>query len=444
MCHNIPMLPRPSVATERPTRVRYWMIVFAVTLAVITYVDRVSLSFASLVIRRDLGLSQAQMGWAFGAFGLAYALFELPAGFLGDWLGPRQVLLRIVIWWSCCTTATGSVFNLVSLTTIQFLFGAGEAGCFPNLTKAFTTWLPREEKTRAQGFMWLAARWGGAFTPPLVRMVMRHAGWRNAFRIFGLIGVVWALLFYRWYRNDPAENPRLNQAERDLLAQNRALAASHVHVPWKRFLRSRQVWPLCWGYFALSYGWYFYITWLPTYLRDARGLSMDSAAWYAILPLFCGGLGNPASVVFGNWVERRTGSLKIARRLVACLGFAGASGFLILATTLPSPLAAMSAIGAASFCNDLAMPPFWSAAMDIGGKYAGTLSGTMNMWGNLAGFVAPVVTGYLLKWTLGNWNLTFFVSAAIYATGIPFWHLLDPVTPLDQERVTPIRSEPRP
>ncbi len=425
------MLPHPATVTKRPTRVRYWVIVFAITLAIITYVDRVSLSFASLVIRRDLGLSQAQMGWAFGAFGLAYALFELPGGFLGDWLGPRQVLLRIVVWWSCCTAATGSVFNLVSLTTTQFLFGAGEAGCFPNLTKAFTTWLPRGEKTRAQGFMWLAARWGGAFTPPVVRLIMRHAGWRNAFRLFGLIGIVWAMLFYRWYRNDPLENLKLNQAERELLQENRTLAARHVHIPWGRHLFSRQIWLLCWGYFSLSYGWYFYITWLPTYLREARGLSLDSAAWYGILPLFCGGLGNPASVVAGNWLARRTGSLLWSRRAMACLGFAGASAFLVLSTTLHNPLAAMLAIGLASFSNDLAMPPFWSAAMDIGGRYTGTLSGTMNMWGNFGGFVAPVATGYLLKWTHGNWNLTFFVSAAVYATGILFWLFLDPVTPLE-------------
>ena len=209
------------------------------------------------------------------------------------------------------------------------------------------------------------------------------------------------------------------------------MAARHVHIPWGRHLFSRQIWLLCWGYFSLSYGWYFYITWLPTYLREARGLSLDSAAWYGILPLFCGGLGNPASVVAGNWLARRTGSLLWSRRAMACLGFAGASAFLVLSTTLHNPLAAMLAIGLASFSNDLAMPPFWSAAMDVGGRYTGTLSGTMNMWGNFGGFVAPVATGYLLKWTHGNWNLTFFVSAAIYATGILFWLFLDPVTPLE-------------
>ncbi len=420
----------PGIA--RPTRVRYWVIVFAVTLAVITYIDRVSLSFASLVIRHDLGLTTAQMGWAFGAFGLAYAMFEMPGGFLGDWLGPRKVLLRIVLWWSVCTAATGSTWNMASLATTQFLFGVGEAGCFPNLTKAFTTWLPPREKTRAQGIMWLSARWGGAFTPPLVRLVMSYVGWRNAFRIFGLVGIVWAVIFYRWYRNDPLENPKLNQAERDLLKQSAKLASGHGDVPWKRFFRSRQVWMLCWQYFSLSYGWYFYITWLPTYLREARRLELNSTAWFGILPLFFGGLGNPASVVAGSWLARRTGSLTVARRTMACLGFTGAASFLVLSTRLHEPTAAILAIAMASFSNDLVMPGAWSAAMDVGGKYAGTLSGAMNMWGNFAGFVAPVVIGYLLKWTHSNWNLTFYVSAGVYVTGILFWLLLDPVTPLEE------------
>jgi len=427
------MVPHAQTARQRPTRVRYWVIVFAVTLAVITYIDRVSLSFAKLKIAEDLGLTSAQMGWAFGAFGLAYAAFEMPGGFLGDWLGPRKVLLRIVCWWSCCTAATGSTWSLASLTTTQFMFGAGEAGCFPNLTKAFTTWLPAREKTRAQGIMWLAARWGGAFTPPLVYFVMSHVGWRNAFRLFGLVGVVWAVVFYRWYRNDPLDNPKLNQGERDLLQGSAKLAAGHGDVPWGRFLRSRQVWMLCWQYFALSYGWYFYITWLPTYLREAQRLQLDMTAWYGILPLFFGGLGNPCSVIAGGWLARATGSVKLARRIMSCLGFAGAAAFLVFSTFMHDPLSAVLAIAMASFSNDLVMPGAWSAAMDIGGKYAGTLSGAMNMWGNFAGFVAPVVIGYLLKWTHSNWSLTFYVSAAVYATGIVFWLLLDPVSPLESE-----------
>ena len=420
-----------AAAAGRPTRVRYWVIVFAVTLAIITYIDRVSISYAALFIRRDLGLSASQMGWAFGAFGLAYALFEMPGGYLGDRLGPRGVLLRIVLWWSFFTAATGRAWSLVSITTTQFLFGAGEAGCFPNLTKAFTTWLPAREKVRAQGIMWLSARWGGAFTPPLVALVMGFVGWRNAFAVFGLVGIVWALLFYRWYRNDPRDNPRLNEAERNLLRQSATMATGHGDVPWSKLVRSRSVWMLCWQYFSLSYGWYFYITWLPTYLREARHLQLSSTAWYGILPLFAGGLGNPASVAAGGWLRRRGVSVTWARRIMASLGFAGAAAFLVFSTTRSGALAAMLAIAMASFCNDLVMPGAWGAAMDVGGKYAGTLSGAMNMWGNFAGFVAPVVIGYLLRWT-HDWNLTFYVSAGVYLTGVVFWMLLDPVTPLEK------------
>ena len=223
-------------ATQTPTRVRYWVIVFAATLAVITYIDRVALSFAAPFISKDLGLDSRHMGLAFTAFGVAYAAFEMPGGYLGDRLGPRSVLMRIVLWWSFFTAATGSTFNFLSIVTTQFLFGAGEAGCFPNLTKTFTTWLPAKERVRAQGIMWLSARWGGAFTPPLVALVMGLVGWRHTFQIFGGLGVIWAVIFYRWYRNNPLDNPKLNAAERELVRTASANARPHGDVPWGKFL----------------------------------------------------------------------------------------------------------------------------------------------------------------------------------------------------------------
>jgi ACS family glucarate transporter-like MFS transporter len=424
------MYPTQS-ATETPTRVRYWVIVFAVTLAVITYIDRVCISFAAPDIRKDLGLTGVQMGWALSAFAATYALFEIPCGYLGDTMGPRQVLTRIVLWWSFFTAATGWAFNFVSLITTRALFGIGEAGCFPNLTKAFTTWLPPKERVRAQGITWLSARWGGAFTPPLVALVMRWVGWRHAFEVFGCLGVLWAIVFYRWFRNNPLDNPKLNSAERDLVRQSAKLAMAHGHAPWRKLVTSKQVWLLCWQYFCLSYGWYFYITWLPTYLREGRGLDISNTALFGILPLFMGGLGNPAGVLATAWMVRRTGRLGFARRVVSSFGFAGAASFLVLSTRVSDPLWAILSIGLASFCNDLVMPAAWGSAMDIGGKYAGTLSGAMNMWGNFGGVVCPVAIGYILHWTSGNWNLTFYVSAAIYLAGIVFWQLLDPVTPLE-------------
>jgi ACS family glucarate transporter-like MFS transporter len=429
-----------STPAERPTRVRYWVIVFAVSLAVVTYIDRVSISFAAPDISKDLGLTPVQMGWAFTAFGWAYALFEIPGGYLADWIGPRKVLMRIVLWWSFFTAATGWVFSFVSLLVTRFLFGAGEAGCFPNLTKAFTTWLPEEERVRAQGITWLSARWGGAFTPPLVALVMGMVGWRHAFEIFGCLGVVWAVSFYKWYRNDPRDNPKLNAAERNLLRDSATLATGHGDVPWLKFAGSLQVWMICLQYFCLSYGWYFYVTWLPTYLRDGRHQEITQTALLGILPLFCGGLGNPASVVLGAWMARKTGNLAQTRRTIAYLGFTGAAAFLVLSTRVNDPLLAMLAIGLASFSNDLVMPGAWGAAMDVGGKHAGSLSGAMNMWGNIGGAISPLAIGYILKWSDNNWNLTFYVSAAIYLMGIVCWRFLDSVTPLEQE--TPVELLP--
>lgn len=425
-------LPSRSAA-QRPTRVRYWVIVFAVTLAVVTYIDRVSIANAAPDISRDLGLTKVQMGLAFTAFGWAYALFEIPGGYLGDRMGPRSVLMRIVLWWSFFTAATGWVWNIVSLVVTRFMFGMGEAGCFPNLTKAFTTWLPENERVRAQGIMWLSARWGGAFTPPLVVLVMHLVGWRHAFEIFGAIGVVWAVLFYRWYRNDPLDNPHLNGAERDLLRDSSKLATGHGDVPWGKLARSRQAWLLCLQYFCLSYGWYFYITWLPTYLREGRHLEIVSTAMFGIIPLFFGGLGNPASVLLAARLVRANGDVARTRRIVAYVGFTGASAFLILSTMVNDPMWAILAIGMASFSNDLVMPGSWAAAMDVGGKYAGSLSGAMNMWGNIGGAICPMAIGFILKWTNNNWNLTFYVSAAIYLMGIVCWKFLDPVTPLEAE-----------
>ena len=417
---------------QRPTRVRYWVIFFAVSLAMVTYIDRVSISFAAPFIRRDLHLSEIQMGVAFSMFGWAYALFEIPGGFLGDWVGPRKVLTRIVLWWSLFTAATGWAWSFTSLVTTRFLFGAGEAGCFPNIAKAFNTWLPQRERVKAQGIMWLSARWAGAFTPLLVAIIMTRLGWRHSFAIFGCIGVIWAVAFFLWFRDNPLENKSLNAAERELLKGSAAMASGHKHVPWAKFVRSRQVWMLCGQFVCLNYGWYFYVTWLPTYLREARHLNLGSSALLSTLPLFCGGLGNPVCVYLSRVVTERTGSVVFARRLMAYMGFAGASLFLALSTFMHDPLVAMLMIGAASFCNDLVMPGAWTASMDVGGKYAGTLGGAMNMAGNIGGALAPLAIGFMLTWSHDNWNLTFYVSAVIYAMGILFWKFLDPVTPIEE------------
>ena len=397
---------------------------------IVTYIDRASLSFAAPFVRQDLGLSAVEMGWVFAAFGWAYALFEIPGGWLGDWIGPRRVLTRIVVWWSVFTAATGWARGLTSLIATRFLFGAGEAGCFPNIAKAFNTWLPQQEKSRAQGLLWLSARWGGAFTPPLVNLVIGAVGWRHSFEIFGCIGIVWAALFYRWFRDNPADKAGLNEAERALLVPNAALAPGHRDLPWRRFLASRQFWLLCGQYFCHSYGFYFYMTWLPTYLREGRHVQLLASAFLSAVPLFLGGLGSMAGVWIAREATRRTGSLASGRRFTAYVAFSGAIVFLLVSTVTPNPVLAMLAIGMASFSSDLLMPTAWSSTMDVGGRYAGALSGAMNMWGNIGGALSPLAIGYILTWTGNNWNVTFYISAAVYVVGLLCSKYLDPVTPI--------------
>jgi MFS family permease len=380
-------VPPADHSSPAPSRVRHTVLGFAATLAVITYVDRVCIAQAAPYIQKDLGLTSAQMGLAFSAFTLAYALFEIPGGWLGDWIGPRKVLMRVVVMWSVFTALTGYAWNAASLIVARFLFGAGEAGCFPNLTKAFMIWLPAAERTRAQALMWLSARWAGALTPLLVIWVMTWLSWRNTFVLFGGLGIVWAVIFYRSFRDRPQDHPKVNAGELELLRENDANATGHPRVPWARLLRSRSVWLLWLQYACLSYGWLFYITWLPTYLKETRGLELNQNAFtqwlgqvlggmltpdttqkvlvaaLAGVPLFVGGLGCLVSGWVTPHLVRLTRNVTRTRKLLALTGFTGASALLVTSFYIKDPLLAMFAMGMASFCNDLTMPGSWSPAL---------------------------------------------------------------------------------
>jgi MFS family permease len=428
--------PQPDAASASgpPTHARYWVIVFAITLAVITYIDRVCISKAAPLIQRDLGLTKEQMGYAFAAFGWAYALFEIPGGWLGDIIGPRKVLMRVVLMWSAFTAATGWAWSLMPLVVFRFLFGMGEAGCFPNLTKAFTIWLPLVERVRAQGIMWLSARWGGAFTPLLVAWVLSFVSWRWAFVLFGGIGVVWAIFFYRWFRDNPHDHPSVSKEELALLVDAEKNAATHGPIPWGKFVASRTVWLLWAQYFCMSYGWYFYITWMPTYLNESfPQLTEMQRTLLNCIPLLFGGIGSIFCGLISGPIARRIANIARTRRMMGVLGLTGAAIMLLIATRFKNPLFAVLAVGMASFCNDLAMPGAWGACMDVGGRFAGSLSGSMNMMGNAGGALAPMVVPFVLKATHENWNANFWMFAAVYFLGALCWLFIDPVRPLEEQ-----------
>lgn len=430
-----PVIGANPAAVLRPSRARYRVVAFAVSLAVIQYIDRVCISQAAPYVSADLGLSKEQMGWVFSAFTLAYALFEIPTGYWGDLRGPRRVLLRVVLWWSFFTAATGWAWNWLSLVVTRFLFGAGEAGCFPNLTKAFESWLPARERIRAQSVMWMSARWGGAITPYLLFLVLTVVHWRVAFLLFALLGVVWAIFFARWFRDNPREHPEVNAAEAALMPVRAPNEGGHLNLPWGRLLRARPVLLICGQYFACSYAWYFFITWFPTYLLEVHKFDLKQSALLAGLPLLLGGGGCLLVGALTPPVQRWLGSAGLTRRLFGVCGFTGAALCLLAATWIKQPLLAVSAIGLASLCNDVTIPGSWTTCMDIGGRYVGTISGMMNMVGNIGGFLSPIVLGYIVGRT-GNWDLTFYVTAVVYAGGALCWWIIDPVTPLklDEEK----------
>src|SRR5579863_7832030 len=246
-------------AHMKPTHARYWVVVFALALAMIMYIQRVAISSAIVPISADLHLDKAQTGVVLGAFGLSYALFEIPMGLLGDKLGVRWVLTLVVLLWSLFTALTGAAWNLVSLWTIRFLFGAGEAGCFPNLTRMLSAWLPLGERIRAQALMWAFGRWGGAAAPLLAYFVIKLVGWRLGFVALAMLGLVWCAFFLAWFKNDPAEHKAVNRAELDMLENSRDLVLRDHGVAWYRLLFQRDVFFLGLQYFCFSYTWYFYV-----------------------------------------------------------------------------------------------------------------------------------------------------------------------------------------
>jgi ACS family glucarate transporter-like MFS transporter len=402
----------------KASRTRYSVVALAIGLAVLSYVQRVAISQAAGPISHDLHLNKAQMGLVFGAFGLSYALFEIPIGLLGDRIGVRRVLLQIVLGWSVFTALTGAAWNVLSLWIIRFLFGAGEAGCFPILTRMLSVWLPAGERVKAQSLLWACARWGGAATPPLVLACITLFGWRWSFVGFAGLGLVWCAIFWFWYKDNPRQHTSVNDAEKELLEMSRALMSHHAgQKTWTSLLLTPEVMVLCLQYFCLSFIWYFYITWLPTYLREARGQTAGHAAALSVLPLLFGGFG---SILSGLAPAR------LPRRTIAISGFLCTAVLLVAFLRIQSVLGAMLCMAVASLCGDLTMPISWNACVEIGGSYTATVAATMNMLGNLAGFVTPVVGGLILQKTAGDWKPLIYLMIGAALIAALCWLYLDP------------------
>jgi MFS family permease len=327
------------------------------------------------------------------------------------------VLTRVVVLWSVLTAATGLAWNYGSLAIIRLLFGAGESGCFPGLARMFRTWLTPRERNSAEGIKAACARFGAALTPSIMAALFVYFSWRTVFALFGLFGVLWGLVFHRWYRDRPVEPLHVVSRQHDEF--------------WRRLVTSRGVWALGIQWFCHYYGFYFYITWLPLYLYQARGLDIRHGSLIAGAPLLAAGLGCLAAGWASTALTARLRSTVRARKLLGYFAYGGAAALLAVFIWTSSPALAMLAMSLSSFAAEFSSPISWTTVMDIGGERVGTVSGFMNMLGQLGGSVAPAVTGFLLAWTGNGWNIAFWMSAAIYAAGAVCWLFIDPVTPIE-------------
>ena len=364
-------------------------------------------------MQEDLGITPQQWGWVLGAFVLAYGLFEIPTGALGDRFGRRGVITRIVLWWSAFTIFTGTTSSFVPLMIVRFLFGAGEAGAYPNMAGVVSQWYKTSERAMAQGFIWAASRAGGALSPLLVVPIQSALGWRASFFIFGAAGIAWCAVWWWWYREVPAEH-----------------AAAEHSTPWGLIFRSSQVWTIMLMYGSYAWGSWFYFSWLHTWLIRGRGFSEREMAIFAALPFVLGSLGNLVGGFLSDASVRRFG-IRRGRVLVGSTCLATAACLLVLTAITRDRNLAVALLAVGFGVMDLMLPSAWAICLDISGPYAGAVTGAMNMFGQFGGFLCTVLFGYLVG-HYNDYDLPLFVIAGMVGLAAFLFSRIDASRPLLQ------------
>ena len=403
--------------------IRYRVVSFTVALAALTYLDRVCISIVAPSIMRDLRLSTIQMIYVFSAFTLAYALFEIPSAWWADRVGSRRVLTRIVLWWSAFTMATAGAFNYAALLAIRFLFGVGEAGAWPNAARVFARWIPARERGRVQGIFFAGAHLSGGLTPMLVAYLATILPWRVIFLLFGAVGLLWALAWHSWFRDEPRDHPSVTPSERHLIESSRGLPSSQGHA-WAQVFRTRSLVPLCLQYVANTYGFYFFITWLPTYLAKSRGLVKAELALFAGLPLVLSAVADISGGATSDALSRRFG-LRVGRCGVAAVAYFIAATAMLTGTLVRDGRLAGTLIALGGASSMFALAPAWATAIELGGPNAAVLSAIMNTAGQIGGILSPIVLAYIVD-RLGDWSMPLHILSALYLMAAVCWTLIDP------------------
>jgi MFS transporter, ACS family, glucarate transporter len=419
-------------ASLQASRARWKTLAWLCSFSAVTYIGRIGIIQVEDPIERDLRLTPAQLGYAFSAFSLAYALLEVPGGWLGDKVGPRKVLVRIALLWIAFTALTGFSGGMASLIAFRFCFGAGAAGAFPNIGRASRDWFPFRERGFAQGLVWLFARWGGAAAPVIMLVLAYPFGWRAAFVAMALLGAAWLWGFRARFRDTPKEDPNVNEAELAVIREGRS--ASEALLPplsWSTMLASPALWFLSLMYFCSNAGWSFFATWITPYLRSGLHFSGIELGLASGGPLFVGGI---ACLLGGFLTDRqvRVWGRRWGRTLQGVIGYAVGGLLMLVAMATSSKYAwlAFIAVCLSSFAKDLGSAASWSTTIDIGHRYSGTVGGFMNTVGNLGQVLSVPLVARLAMWagTPGhpNWNVSLYYYAAMFFAASIAWLFVDP------------------
>ena len=406
------------------------VLILLVMLGAITFLDRLCIAAAGPRMQDDLFISPEQWGWILGAFILSYGLFQIPLGVMGDKYGQKGVLAVIVIWWSLFTGLTGIATGFLSLILVRFLFGIGEAGAYPIMSASVSRWFPKTERGKAQGFIWGASRAGGAISPLLVVPIQAAYGWRASFYFLSLLGLVWGIIWWIWYRNKPSEHPTITKEEIIEIGFVES-KVEQKKVPWKIILKKRQFWMILAMYWFYVWGSWFYFSWLHTYLIKGRGFSETEMKYASAFPFLLGMCANILGGFLSDFVTKKYDSY-IGRSVI------GASSLFLSAILLASAGLVEGKILVAVFLAlsfgtmDLMLPSAWALCLDVGNKYAGAITGAMNTSGNLGGFVCTVMFGYLVTY-FNSYNAPLFVIAGMLITSSIIFIKIDPRKPLIEE-----------
>lgn len=391
--------------------------------AALAYLTRNAPGAAESTIRADLKLTETQSGWLMSAFFWPYALCQIPAALLLKRIGARRALPLFAVVWSLAS-AVSAVGSLSMMLVGRGLMGIAQAGLVPVAVSAMARWFPRSEQGLASGAFGGFMSVGGIIAAPLTASLLLPWGWRWTFVALALPGMLWAMWFANWFRNEPTEHAAVNDAERRLItAGARTETQVQGAVPWRQLLTHPALWWICAQQVCRAAGYIFFSTWFATYLQEARQVTLVKSGWLSALPLAADVTGCIVGGMLTDAVLRWTGKEGLARQGLAVTALLICAGLIVCAWSVMNPTLAVLVISAGMFFAAIANPCASAVVMRIGGSHCAMVSGSMNMFGNFGAASFPIVVPLILKYA-GGWNAVLIGFASLYVVASAFWLLL--------------------